>query len=147
MRGISYLEDVNMKEVYAYEKNLKKVVAIQKKVHHTVCPLYTYYMDNKCYREPINQLTLAVYPMWDKEARMLKFDFNTHSSSLINKDLIHTMVESWSAGQSLVLQKAFNDHEGTAYSRVVSQEYLRNEGSYNVSTQLENHQKTFLFES
>jgi hypothetical protein len=44
---------------------LNKAFEAEVKTHHVVCPLYTYYRLNKCYRQPVNKIVFAVYPNWD----------------------------------------------------------------------------------
>jgi hypothetical protein len=93
LRSHSYVSDYSLKETYIYDKNLKEVVAIDEKIHHTVCPLYTYFLDNKCYREPINNMVLAIFPRWMNDE--ITYEFSLKYSSLINKDLLSVLNENW----------------------------------------------------
>jgi hypothetical protein len=56
--------------------------------------------------------------------------------------------ENWWSEGHVVLQSGFERNEfQNAYSRIIGQQYLRNEGKYSVSASLENFQQTFLFDS
>ena len=148
MKGDSYESDFETKSVYKYDSKLKQVIESEVKTHHVVCPLYTYFMKNKCYREPVNKITFAAYPNWNADKETLVWDFDLLSSSLIDAKLIKTLNEKWSASNSFVLQSSFDkrDEDFKAFSRSVSLPYLRNEGSYSLMVSLENQQKTFLYE-
>ena len=62
---LSFLEDFIETESYSYDEALDLVIGQKLRTYHTVCPVHTYYMNQYCYNEPVNQAILAIFPKWD----------------------------------------------------------------------------------
>ncbi len=58
------------------------------RTYHTVCPVHTYYMNQYCYNEPVNQAVLAIFPRWNEAATKLDWEMTLVYSSVINQELI-----------------------------------------------------------
>jgi hypothetical protein len=50
-------------------------VQVETYIHHTVCPIGTYFVDQNCYISPINELFITVFPEWREQERRLYWKF------------------------------------------------------------------------
>jgi hypothetical protein len=48
---------------------------VEKYLHHTVCPIGTFFVDQKCYISPVNELFISVFPEWRENERSLYWKF------------------------------------------------------------------------
>jgi hypothetical protein len=82
--------------------------------YHIVCPLHTYYHENRCYNSPAGRIDLIVQPRWDElwedneEAQgPLEWEFQLiFSSDLGNEDFIDELTQTWWS-DDIVLNQAF----------------------------------------
>ena len=65
LKQVSFVEDFVDEEKYTYDSIQDKVIPQIIRTYHTVCPVHTYYMDDYCYSEPVNQCILAAFPSWN----------------------------------------------------------------------------------
>ena len=69
---------------YMYDKKERTVIAAMVRTYHTVCPLYTYFMDQFCYNAPVNKAKLAVFPIWESRSQSLNWQISLLYSSVID---------------------------------------------------------------
>ena len=80
----SFVEDFALQASQIFERSLNRMVTVEEKVYHVVCPLHTYFTNNRCYREPVNRVVVSVFPEWRSHERLLYWKFQLLNSSLIN---------------------------------------------------------------
>ena len=84
-------------EKYSYDTALDLVVSQKLRTYHTVCPVHTYYMDQYCYNEPVNEAKLAIFPQWNESTEELNWELTLVHSSVIDKDVVQFLVDRWSS--------------------------------------------------
>jgi hypothetical protein len=50
-------------------------VQVETLIHHTICPIGTYFVDQNCYISPVNELFITVFPEWRESERRLYWKF------------------------------------------------------------------------
>ncbi len=99
-------------------------------------------MNQYCYKEPVNQAVLAIFPRWNEAAVRLDWEMTLVYSSVINQELIQFLTDSWSSDDPILnnqLQKKENSLDHLVPSNV-----LRHEAEYSISASLSNEELTFL---
>lgn len=87
---------------YLYDSVKAKVQEKTERTYHTVCSLYTFYLDQYCYSEPINELVLAVYPVWNRAAGQLDWQLTVIDSPTIDQSIIPSLSIDWHANDWLL---------------------------------------------
>jgi hypothetical protein len=86
--GLSFVPEYFQTVSYIYDVVKAKVVQRSDRTYHTVCPLYTYYLDKYCYSHPINKLALTITPIWNTQSKALDWELSVMESSLIDTAII-----------------------------------------------------------
>ena len=102
LSDLSFKEDFIETEKYSYDKALDLVVSQKMRTYHTVCPVHTYYMDQYCYKEPVNQAVLAIFPQWNPSSLRLDWEMTLVYSSVINQDVIQFLKDSWASDDPIL---------------------------------------------
>jgi hypothetical protein len=82
--GLVFVNDFVEVKKYMYDKKERTVIAAMVRTYHTVCPLYTYFMDQFCYNAPVNKAKLAVFPIWESRSQSLNWQISLLYSSVID---------------------------------------------------------------
>ena len=80
------------------------------RTYHTVCPMYTYFMDQFCYNEPVNKAILAVFPIWEPQAQELNWEMTLLYSSVIDQELVKYLKDDWKT-DDIILQDYFDQRD------------------------------------
>lgn len=78
------------------------MVENQERTYHTVCPLYTYYLDKYCYSQPINKLVLTIFPQWNKSTKELEWELSVMESAAIETAIILSLKVQWRTNDSIL---------------------------------------------
>ena len=81
--GITLVSDYFDSVTYFYDQAKRRVLPRTDRSYHTVCPLSTYYLDQFCYSEPINQLELTIFPVWNSATKSVDWELSLLHSSAI----------------------------------------------------------------
>jgi hypothetical protein len=87
----SFVWEYNWAEYEMQNKLVKKF--------HNVCPVNTYRFEGRCFKEPVNQPVLAIFPEWNKVQNRLDWLLTLAPSTLINDALISRVDSAWSSKQ------------------------------------------------
>ena len=134
--------EFSYQDIFEYDINVGDVVARRGEIYHTVCPLYTYYSKGKCYKEPVNELKMTVFPAWSEEDQKLNWELSTVHSSLIDQTLLGSLQESWRSADPIV-SSDLQDVNQEPFKKLVSADLLRQEATYPIQATLENYERTF----
>ena len=63
--NLQFIEDFIEAEKYSYDEELDIVRQFKLRTYHTVCPVHSYYLDQFCYNEPVNEAIIAIFPRYD----------------------------------------------------------------------------------
>jgi hypothetical protein len=63
--GYNFVSDFSVQKINTTATKVWENIYKTELVYHVVCPLHTYLVKNKCYREPFNRIDLAVFPKWN----------------------------------------------------------------------------------
>lgn len=99
------------------------------KKFQNVCPVGTYRFEGRCYKEPVNQPVLAIFPDWNQGQKRLDWLLTLQQSTFIDDALINRVDSVWSSSQPSLhqlLQKQGTNH----YERRIDSALLRNEAEY-----------------
>jgi len=110
-------------------------------VYHTICPLYTYFLDNLCYSEPINKLILTILPVYNLLDDELQYLFSIENSSTLTKSVFENLNLKWETDDP-VLQLGFVNKTQETEVRIVPS-LLRQGGKYHVMVTATNERETF----
>ena len=141
LKQVSFVEDFVDEEKYTYDSIQDKVIPQIIRTYHTVCPVHTYYMEDYCYSEPVNQCILAAFPSWNAQTKALDWDLTLSYSSLIDNELLQFLQPSWETDD--VILKDFFDSSTSSFEQTVPADLLRHESSYEIKGYLTNEQVTF----
>ena len=142
LNDLSFKEDFIETEKYSYDKELDLVISQKMRTYHTVCPVHTYYMDQYCYKEPVNQAVLAIFPQWNPQSLRLDWEMTLVYSSVINQDVIQFLKDSWASDDPIL--NSFLSQEEKSLDHYVPSTILRHESEYKVTASLSNDELTFL---
>lgn len=110
-------------------------------LYHTVCPLYTYYMDRFCYSEPINKLTLSVIPEYSTLDNQLYYTFTIENSSVLSKSVFNNLHLKWEVNDPVLTMGFVNKTNDSKV--IIDPSLLRNNGQYHVKVTATNLRETF----
>lgn len=139
---LTFVEDFIETEKYSYDTKLDLVVSQKLRTYHTVCPVHTYYMKQYCYKEPVNQAVLAIFPIWSETSNTLTWEMTLVHSSVINHEVIQFLTDSWSSDDSIL--NDFFQKSDSHLDHYVPASVLRHESEYEVKAELTNEEVTFL---
>ena len=110
MFDLDFVDDFVEQKKYMYDKKEKQVVSQLVRTYHTVCPMYTYFMDQFCYNEPVNKAILAVFPIWEPQSQELNWEMTLLYSSVIDQELVKYLKDDWKT-DDIILQDFFDQRD------------------------------------
>ena len=144
--GLSFTEDFIEQERYSYDAALDLVVSKKMRTYHTVCPVHTYFMNQFCYNEPVNQVVLGIFPKWNEDADRIDWFFTIAYSSVINQEVMQFLSESFRSDDQILGSYLAKDLNSQKLDHLIPSSILRHESTYSVSASLTNEELTFFKE-
>ena len=79
------------------------------RTYHTVCPVHSYFLEQFCYNEPVNEAILAIFPRYNSENASLMWEVTLVNSSLIDTQLVKFLTDSWGSDDTILHNFLKND--------------------------------------
>lgn len=88
----SYLvQDYKSTERLGYNPATRSMVPVTTKFYHAICPAYTYYKNGYCYKEPVNEMYVTVFPYYSQDQNQLMWRLTVEHSNLISNDVLQKL--------------------------------------------------------
>ena len=116
------------------------------RTYHTVCPVHTYFMNQFCYNEPVNQVALGIFPKWNEANSRIDWFFTIAYSSVINQEVMQFLTEAFRSDDQILNSYLAKDMTTQKLDHLIPSSILRHESTYQVSASLTNDELTFFKE-
>ena len=68
-----------------------KLVEVTDRFYHAICPAFTYYKNGYCYKEPVNEMDVTIFPYYDSEKGMLMWQLSVEHSNFITYNVLERL--------------------------------------------------------